>query len=122
MSVQNFSFPYNPCVTPQTRGLGPRVFIPQEQGGPLIPQGTGFPFRRMLLLLLLQLSQSQSHIATDGQVVSQSVLISSPIWGSRPDIYYYLTVTILFLWGALSDERADLSLSESLSAVISHLS
>jgi hypothetical protein len=30
--------------------------------------------------------QSQSHIATDGQSVSQSVLASSPIWGSWPDV------------------------------------
>jgi hypothetical protein len=29
--------------------------------------------------------------------------VSSPIWGSWPDIYYSLTVTVLFLWGALSD-------------------
>jgi hypothetical protein len=51
----------------------------------------------------------QSHIATDGQSVSQSVFVSSPIWGSWPDIYYCLTVTVLFLWSALSDERTGLS-------------
>jgi hypothetical protein len=50
-------------------------------------------------------SQSQSHIATDGQ----SVLVLSPIWSSRPDMYYCLTVTVLLLWGALSDERTGLS-------------
>jgi hypothetical protein len=37
------------------------------------------------------------------------VLVSSPIWSSCPDIYYSLTVTVLFLWGALSDERTGLS-------------
>jgi hypothetical protein len=42
------------------------------------------------------LSQSQSHIATDGQPVIKS---------SWPDIYYCLSVTVLFLWGTLSDER-----------------
>jgi hypothetical protein len=47
--------------------------------------------------------QIQSHIATDGRLVSQSVLVSSP------DIYYCLTVTVLLLWGALSDERTGLS-------------
>jgi hypothetical protein len=31
-------------------GPGPRIYIPQEQGGPVIPQGTGFPFRRLLRL------------------------------------------------------------------------
>jgi hypothetical protein len=25
---------------------GPRIYIPQEEGGPVIPPGTGFPFRR----------------------------------------------------------------------------
>jgi hypothetical protein len=35
--------------------------------------------------------------------------VSSPIWGSCPDIYYCFTVTVLFLWGALSDERTFLS-------------
>jgi hypothetical protein len=35
--------------------------------------------------------------------------MSSPIWGSWPDIYYCLTVTVLFLWGALSDGRTGLS-------------
>jgi hypothetical protein len=29
---------------------GPRIYIPQEQGGPDIPPGTGFPFCRFLLL------------------------------------------------------------------------
>jgi hypothetical protein len=36
-------------------------------------------------------------------------LLSSPTWGSRPDIFYCLTVTVLFLWGALSNERTGLS-------------
>jgi hypothetical protein len=40
--------------------------------------------------------QSQSYIATDGRSISKS-------W--RRAIYYCLTVTVLFLWGALSDER-----------------
>jgi hypothetical protein len=34
----------------QTGGPGPRIYIPQEQGGPLIYPGTGFPFRRLLRL------------------------------------------------------------------------
>jgi hypothetical protein len=33
---------------PQPGGPGPRIYIPQEQGGPVIPPGTGFPFRRLL--------------------------------------------------------------------------
>jgi hypothetical protein len=34
----------------QLGGPGPHICIPQEQGGPLIPSGTGFPFCRLLLL------------------------------------------------------------------------
>jgi hypothetical protein len=30
--------------SPQLGGPGPRIYIPQEQGGPFIPPGTGFPF------------------------------------------------------------------------------
>jgi hypothetical protein len=41
---------------------------------------------------------------------SQSVDLGvEPIWGSWPDIYYFLSVTVLILWGALSEERTDLS-------------
>jgi hypothetical protein len=29
---------------PQPGGPGPRIYIPQEQGCPVIPPGTGFPF------------------------------------------------------------------------------
>jgi hypothetical protein len=47
-------------------------------------------------------SQSQSHIATDGQSISKS-------WRRAHDIYCSLTVTVLFLWGALSHERTGLS-------------
>jgi hypothetical protein len=35
---------------PQRGGPGPRVYILQEQGGPIIPLGTVFPFRRLLRL------------------------------------------------------------------------
>jgi hypothetical protein len=42
--------------------------------------------------------QSQGHIATD-----------SKSWCSWPDIYYCLTVTVLFLWDVFSDKRTCLS-------------
>jgi hypothetical protein len=32
----------------QPGGSGPRIYIPQEMGGPVIPRGTEFPFRRLL--------------------------------------------------------------------------
>jgi hypothetical protein len=37
-----------------TETPGPRIYIPQEQGGPVTPPGTGFAFRRLLLLSGLQ--------------------------------------------------------------------
>jgi hypothetical protein len=52
-------------------------------------------------------SQSQSHIATDGQSVTKS-WCQAPS-GTQIFSYYYLTVTVLFLWGALSDEKTGLS-------------
>jgi hypothetical protein len=39
---------------PQPGGPGPRIYIPQEQGGPVIPLGTGFPFCRLLQLAELR--------------------------------------------------------------------
>jgi hypothetical protein len=35
---------------PQPGGPGPCIYIPQEQGGPVIPPGTVFPFCRLLRL------------------------------------------------------------------------
>jgi hypothetical protein len=35
---------------PQPGGPGPCIYIPQEQGAPVIPPVTGFPFRRLLRL------------------------------------------------------------------------
>jgi hypothetical protein len=40
----------------------------------------------------------------DRRSVGLSVLVSSPMWGSRPDINYYLTVTVFYsMSGAPSD-------------------
>jgi hypothetical protein len=38
----------------QPGGPGSRIYIPQEQSGPVIPPGTGFPFRRLLRLARLR--------------------------------------------------------------------
>jgi hypothetical protein len=35
---------------PQPGGPDSRIYIPQEQGGPVKPPGTGFPLRRLLRL------------------------------------------------------------------------
>jgi hypothetical protein len=37
---------------PQPGGPGPRIHIPQEQGDPVIPPGTGFSFCRLIRLAL----------------------------------------------------------------------
>jgi hypothetical protein len=39
-------FTVSDLILPQPGGPGPLSYIPQEQGGPVIPPGTGFPFRR----------------------------------------------------------------------------
>jgi hypothetical protein len=51
---------------------------------------------RVFSRLLCQ-SESESHIATDDQSISQS-WCRAPMWGSWPHIYCCLTVTVLLLW------------------------
>jgi hypothetical protein len=63
-------------------------------------QGHGRGIRTRLHTADELVKRSQSHIATDGQSTSKS-------WW--PDIYYCLIVTVLFFWGALSDEKTGLS-------------
>jgi hypothetical protein len=54
--------------------------------------------------------KSQSHIATDGQSVSKPWCPAPSVTHDQIFSYYYLTVTVLFLWGALSEERTGLSI------------
>jgi hypothetical protein len=54
VTVSGDSWPYftvSDSTLCQAGGSGPHICIPQEQGGPVIPPGTGFPFRRLLLRL-----------------------------------------------------------------------
>jgi hypothetical protein len=53
-------------------------------------------------------SESESYVTTDSQLASLS-WNKAPIWGLWPDINYSFTITVLLLWGALSDERTGLS-------------
>jgi hypothetical protein len=46
--------------SPNQGGPDPLIYIPQEQGGPVIPPGTGFPFRRLLRLAGLRWRYSTS--------------------------------------------------------------
>jgi hypothetical protein len=43
-------FTFSDSRLPQPVGPGPRIYIPHEQRGPVIPPGTWFPFRRLLWL------------------------------------------------------------------------
>jgi hypothetical protein len=59
--VPRHSWPYlivSDSTLPQLGGPGPRIYIPQEQGGPVIPSCTGFPFRRFLRFAGLQWNYS----------------------------------------------------------------
>jgi hypothetical protein len=51
---------------PQPGGPGTRIYIPQDQGGPVIPPGTGYPFSRLLRLagLRWRYSNPPPHGAT----------------------------------------------------------
>jgi hypothetical protein len=48
--------------TPQPGGPGTHIYIPQEQGGPGIPPGIGFPFRRILWLAGMRLHVSVATV------------------------------------------------------------
>jgi hypothetical protein len=76
---------------PQPGGPGPRIYVPQEQGGPVIPPGTGFLSRR-----LLQLELSLSY---DRRSVDQFVLVSGSSLGPMTRFYPFLSlVTIVLLF------------------------
>jgi hypothetical protein len=53
---------------PQQGGPGPRIYIPQEQCGPVISPGTGFPFRHLLRLAGLRWRYSTPHLHGISQV------------------------------------------------------
>jgi hypothetical protein len=70
-----------PCLTvsnlrlPQPAGSGPHIYIPQQQGGPVIPPGTAFPSRRLLHIAGLRWRHSTppTHGFTD---LANSKLVS----------------------------------------------
>jgi hypothetical protein len=63
----------------------------------------------VFLIFKIYFNESKLKSRYDRRSVGQSVLVSSPIWVSRPDINYCLTVTVLSMSGAPSDERSGLS-------------
>jgi hypothetical protein len=125
--VLRYSWPYcnvSDSRLPQPGGPGPRIYIPQEQGGTVIPPSTGFPLPRLLRLAGIRWrytnqpsrgdpqcsteSKFESYITTDGQSASL-YWTKAAVWGLRPDCFYYQRVACLLMWVALSDERTGLS-------------
>jgi hypothetical protein len=56
---------------------------------------------------MLHMLSSQSYSVTDGRSISKSWCRTPS--GAHDQIFISFTVTVLFLWGALSDERTGLS-------------
>jgi hypothetical protein len=51
--------------TPPPEGPYPRIYILQEQGGPVIPPGTGFPLRRLVRLAGLRWRYSNPPVRSE---------------------------------------------------------
>jgi hypothetical protein len=52
--------------SPKPGGSGPRIYIPQEQGGPVIAPDTGLHFRRLLRLSGLYSGSIRTRLHTVG--------------------------------------------------------
>jgi hypothetical protein len=85
VQVPRDSWPYftvSDSRFPKPGGPGPRIYIIQEQGGPVIPPGTGFHFR--CLLRLAGLRWRYSNPPPHGvllSVLASVVLLITPLHG-----------------------------------------
>jgi hypothetical protein len=79
---------------PQPGVPGFRIYIPREQGGPVIPPGTGFCNSP----LEVSRSRSRSYFTTDSQSANMS-WYQVPLWDLRPDIISCRNVAV---WNLLS--------------------
>jgi hypothetical protein len=77
------------------------------------------PLSITVLYSVVSKSKSESKSHCDWRSVNQYVLVSSPIWGSWPDIYYSLTSTMFFFSGAPSLTGGRVSLLYVLLALAS---
>jgi hypothetical protein len=114
--------------TPQPGALGPPIYIPQEEGGPVNPQTQGSLFvasydslgygggnrtrlhtasSRIQFVTDSSESESESYVTTDGQSAGLC-WNKAPIWGQRPDFYCCQTVAGFLMWNALFDEKTGL--------------
>jgi hypothetical protein len=94
---------------------GPCIYIPQEQGGPVIPPGTGYSASVAQLAARkshnLQSELSWGELYYDRRSVGQSVLVSSPHLGLMTRFLLLSDHRGFLIWGALSDKRRGLSFS-----------
>jgi hypothetical protein len=88
-------------ILAQHGGPGSRIYIPQEQGGPIIPPALRFSYFKVKIKVTLRLAVSQS--------VSQYVLVSSPLLDLWADTTFFPSVAVskflCCLWGVLSLTR-----------------
>jgi hypothetical protein len=81
-------------------GPGPCIYIPQEQGGPVIPPGTGFPFCHLLRLtgLWWRYSNQKLKLYYDQQSVGQSVLVSGTHLGPATNCQIFFFLQLRVCW------------------------
>jgi hypothetical protein len=63
---------------------------------------------KLYVVLSHLITEPESYIMTDGQSASLSSN-KAPMWDLRPDLFYFLPVEGLLMWGSLSDEGMGLS-------------
>jgi hypothetical protein len=77
-------------------GSGSHIYIPQEQGGLLIPPGIAFPLRR--LLRLARLRWKYSNPAPSSRAMSSHIYSSGTRWSSpksKPNVEVKSHITLL---------------------------
>jgi hypothetical protein len=82
----------------QPGGPGPCIYIPQEQGGPVVPPGTGFPFHRLLQLARLRWRYSKSPPRGIWLTVSRLALLITSRHGPRRKHASHYYVQLLHSW------------------------
>jgi hypothetical protein len=98
--VPRYSWPHftpSDSRLPQPGGPGLRVYIAQEQGGPVIPPDTGFPFRRLLRLtgLRWRCSTSPQHGMFKPQMPCPRYIISP--WTSQKHRFQEFLYFVMFI-------------------------
>jgi hypothetical protein len=74
---------------PQSGGPGPHIYIPQEQGGPVLPPGPGFPFRHLLWLagLWWRYADPPPHGHSTGRTTSPRCI--APVQTAQKTLFHY---------------------------------